>query len=110
MAEAVKPVNINILGKEYLISCAEGEHEPLHNAAAYLNLKMQALKNSGNVIGTERIAVMAALNIANELLAYRRENEHYASSVDSLVKRLHSKIDNALIQGDGLGNKATPVS
>lgn len=99
MSDTAKPVSIKILDKEYLISCSEEEREPLHNAAAYLNVQMQGLKNNGNVIGTERIAVMAALNIANELLSYRRENEDYTTSVDSLIRRLQNKIDDALTKG-----------
>jgi len=60
---------------------------------------MQEVKNSGKVIGSERVAVMTALNIAHELLAYKRENDTYASSVDATLRRLRNKIDEALTNG-----------
>ena len=102
MSDSAGPVSIKILDKEYLIACPEEEREQLHTAVTYLNSQMQGLKNSGNVIGTERLAVMAALNIANELLAYKRENDDYASSVDTMVRRLQTKINDALIKGKQL--------
>jgi cell division protein ZapA len=60
---------------------------------------MLDMKNSGRVIGSERIAVMTALNLAHELLAYKQENDDYTSSVDTTVQRLQSKIDEALVKG-----------
>ncbi|MGI9229969.1 MAG: cell division protein ZapA [Gammaproteobacteria bacterium] len=99
MSDTPKPVvSIKILDKEYLVSCQEEERELLYNAAAYLEDQMQQLKNSGKVVGTERIAVTAALNIANELLAHKKQNEDYSSSVDSLVQRLQHKIDGVLLE------------
>jgi cell division protein ZapA len=94
-----KPVTVKILDKEYLISCSEEEREPLHTAVTSLNVKMLDMKNSGRVIGSERIAVMTALNLAHELLAYKQENDDYTSSVDTTVQRLQSKIDEALVKG-----------
>ena len=99
MSSTVRPVSVKILDKEYLVSCEDGEREQLHTAVAFLNEKMKEVKNSGKLIGSERIAVMAALNIAHELLAYRRNSDHYASSVDTAIRRLQSKIDDALTKG-----------
>ena len=99
MNENGKPVTVNILDKEYLISCDENEREQLHTAVTFLNAKMLGMKNSGRVIGSERIAVMTALNLAHELLAYKRENDDYTSSVDNTIQRLQSKIDKALVKG-----------
>ncbi len=97
-----KPVNVTILDKEYLISCTDDEHEELHTAVSFLNMKMKEVKDSGKVIGSERVAVMAALNIAHELLAYKRENADYTSSIDTTLKRLKSKLDLALANGTQL--------
>jgi cell division protein ZapA len=94
-----KPVKVTILDKEYLISCTDNEREQLHNAVTFLNMKMQEVKNSGKVIGSERVAVMTALNIANELLASKRENDSYTNNVDAAVQRLRNKIDEALTHG-----------
>jgi cell division protein ZapA len=99
MNDSGKPVTVKILDKEYLISCSEEEREPLRTAVTSLNVKMLDMKNSGRVIGSERIAVMTALNLAHELLAYKQENDDYTSSVDTTVQRLQSKIDEALVKG-----------
>ena len=99
MTTDAKPVSVTILDKEYLVSCTEREREQLYSAVEYLNKKMQEIKDSGNVIGTERIAVMAALNIASEFLTYKHENADYTSKVDDTVQRLQSKINDALTLG-----------
>jgi cell division protein ZapA len=99
MSSNTKPVSVTILDKEYLISCDEGERDLLHRAAEIVNIKMRELKLSGKVIGAERIAVMAALNLAHELLEYKQENDSYTSQVDSLVRRLQNKINDVLIKG-----------
>lgn len=97
MSADPKPVSISILDKEYLISCTEEERDQLLHAVEFLNEKMQELKGSGKVIGAERIAVMTALNITHELIAYKRQKEDYTESIDSTIRRLQSKIDNALV-------------
>ena len=91
-----KPVPVIILDKEYLISCPEDEREQLHAVVDFVNEKLEEVKSSGSVIGTERITIMATLNIANELLAYKLKNRDYTESVDSVVKRLQTKIDGVL--------------
>ena len=99
MSTGLRPVTITILEKEYLISCHEEERDRLHTAAAFLNDKMREVKAGGKVVGTERIAVMAALNITSELLSWRSESEELSNSVDSTLRRLRSKIDAALTPG-----------
>ena len=91
-----KPVPVSILDKEYLITCPEDEREQLHAVVDFVNEKLEEVKSSGSVIGTERIVIMATLNIANELLAYKLKNRSYTESVDSVVKRLQTKIDGVL--------------
>ena len=95
----MRPVTVTILDKEYLISCPEEEHDQLHKAASLLNQKMQELRSSGKVVGTERIAVMAALNIASELQSCRSQSSYYNNSVDATIRRLQTKIDAALTAG-----------
>lgn len=102
MSDTLRPITVTILDKEYLISCSDDEREQLHNAAAFLNQKMLELKRGGKIIGTERIAVMTALNITHELLACKRQTEDYSVSVDSTIRRLQSKIDEALTKGAAL--------
>jgi len=102
MSGDARPVSVKILDKEYLISCEESEREQLHTAVSLLNEKMQDVKNTGKLIGAERIAVMTALNIASELLSYKRENYDYTNSIDTTVRRLRDKIDDALTKGGQL--------
>jgi cell division protein ZapA len=73
MSENNPPIKVQLLGKEYPIACPEDEQHDLLLAARYLDDKMRQIRDNGRVIGTERIAVMAALNIAHELLqCYQR--------------------------------------
>jgi len=98
MSKTTDPVKVTILEKEYLIACEEKEKESLRNAADFLSQKMDEMKKGGGVIGSERIAVMTALNITNELLAYKKENQDYTSSIDNTLKRLQNKINDALVR------------
>jgi hypothetical protein len=60
------------------------------------HMKMKDVKDGGKIIGSERIAVMAALNIAHELLAYKRQNADYTKTIDKTVQRLRNKLEQAL--------------
>ena len=102
MSAEGKPINIKIMDKEYLISCPEEERDQLYSAAEMVSSKMDQIKKGGSIIGSERIAVMAALNIAHELLAYRDKNEIYTSRMDDTIRRLQGKIYNALGKGEQL--------
>lgn len=62
-------VDINLLGRAFRVACNKGEEPALRSAAAYLDNKMRAIREQGKVIGIERIAIMAALNIAHEFLS-----------------------------------------
>lgn len=72
MSDTPPPVKVQILGKEYPVSCAADEQHALLLAARYLDDKTREIRDGGRIIGTERIAVMAALNIAHELLQLRQ--------------------------------------
>ncbi len=98
-----KPASVTILDKEYLIACSDEERGLLNDAATLLNERMQEVKTSGKIIGSERIAVLAALNIAHEMLAYKNENEGYTSNVDGVIRRIQDKIDDALMKGNQIG-------
>ena len=68
MADA-KTVEVNLLGRTYRVACDDREREALMQAVAYLDGKMNEIRKAGKVMGAERIAVMAALNVAHELLS-----------------------------------------
>jgi len=67
MADSV-PVKVLILDREYLVACPEDEKASLLKSAAFLNQRMQEIRDKGKVVGIDRIAVMTALNLAHELL------------------------------------------
>ncbi len=93
----VKPVSVKILNKAFQINCPAGSEEQLYEAAHYFDQKMREIRLNGRVIGIERMAIMAALNITNELLTFRRQKEEYIHSVTQHIERLQNKIDEALI-------------
>ena len=67
-------VTVRILEKEYFISCPQDERAALLDSAEYLNKKMREVRDTGKVVGADRIAVIAALNMANELLRLRKQD------------------------------------
>ena len=80
MTDKNKALDVLIMGRTYKVTCADEEREALLRAVAYLDQKMGEIKSSGRVGGAERIAVMAALNIAHELLEARGPRTSSASS------------------------------
>ncbi|WP_235726665.1 cell division protein ZapA [Methylocaldum szegediense] len=90
------PIKVQILGKEYPISCPEDQQHELLIAARYLDDKMRQIRSAGRVIGTERIAVMAALNIAHELLQAQQQNKLLSQELQDRFSSLHDRLDAAL--------------
>jgi cell division protein ZapA len=69
---AAATLDVTILGRAFKVACAEGERAELTEAVAYVDRQMREIRNRGKVTGMDRIAVMAALNIAHDLLRGRR--------------------------------------
>ncbi len=93
-------VSVKILDKEYQVACPPEQEAELMVSAKYLDKQMRGIRDSGKVIGLERIAVMAALNISHELLQASEENgepPEIAPSLES-VNRINRKLDDALHQ------------
>jgi cell division protein ZapA len=88
-------VYVKILDKEYQVACPPGEREALLQAAHNLDVRMRAIRNSSSVIGLERIAVMAALNLSHELLEASSHTGSPAVDGDTL-ERLTHKVDQVL--------------
>ena len=63
-----KSVDVSILGREFTVSCTDEERQGLMDAVAFLDTKMHEIRDSGKVVGVERIAIMTALNLSHELL------------------------------------------
>jgi len=96
----VKQVAVQIMGKEYLVGCRPHELDDLMAAAKLLDRKMREIRERGKVIGSERIAVMAALNLAHEVLAgnTHRSDGMPQEAVFARLKAMQEKIDAALGQ------------
>ncbi len=88
-------VTILVLDKEYQVHCPPDQRDALLRAALELDQRMRAIRQGGNVIGLERIAIMAALNLSYDLLdAQHRATESEANSED--LERLDNKVFQAL--------------
>lgn len=93
-----KTVVVDILDKAYHIACPEGEEFALERAARFLDSKMREIRRSGKVVGTERIAVMAALNMTYELQSMQLKTaKPEAENVDvEAVRTLLTRLDKNL--------------
>ena len=99
-------LDITILGREFKVACKENEREELSEAVALLDRRMREIRDAGKVTGTDRIAVMTALNFAHELLRERREAEAAAAppagdaidaeSTRRRIRSMQTAIDQAL--------------
>jgi cell division protein ZapA len=93
-------VDVTIMGQTYKLSCKEGEDRALREAAAYLDAKMCAIRDSSKVKGTDRIAVMAALGMTTELLATKSPEGPLSGLAISEIKQkmsfMHEVMDQAL--------------
>jgi len=98
-------VTVKILEKEYHISSPPEEQESLIRATLYLNEKMNQTRETGRLVGVDRIAVMAAINIAHELLQLKESNEKESGStgdaehLSARLLLLQDKVDAALNDG-----------
>ena len=63
-----KTLSISIMNKEFQVACPDGEEQALQRAAHYLSEQMEDIRKGGKVVGMDRIAIMAALNMSHELL------------------------------------------
>jgi len=94
-----KGINISILGRDFSVSCPPDEQEDLLQAAEHLDKNMKEIQKTGKIIGTERCAIMAALNITNELLQLKRATADQEDMQDRL-ESLRSRIDDALQEAE----------
>src|ERR1700721_427439 len=94
--------SVRILGKEYHITCPIEERSDLLDSAEFLNSKMREIRDSGKVVGLDRIAVIAALNMANELLRFRNRDSNLESDVGGRLRILRERVESALEKGQQL--------
>ena len=91
-----KSLNINIMGRDFCIACPEDEQEEIQLAAAYLNDKIQEVKNEGKVVDSERVTIVAALKISHELLMIRNGNSFDIDEFKRRIVTLKKKIDGVI--------------
>lgn len=99
---ALARVSVRILEKEYQFSCAVDERAALLDSAEFLNSEMRKIRDTGKVIGLDRIAVMAALNMANELLKGRSRDPSLDSDIVHRVRLLRERVEATLERGQQL--------
>jgi cell division protein ZapA len=99
-------IDVSIMGHAYKLACKEGEEAALREAVAYLDDKMCAIRDTGKIKGNDRIAVMAALGIAAELLAMKSPEGPLADMTMAEVKQkissMHAVLDAALAPQENL--------
>jgi len=96
MSEMVAHVSVRILEKEYQVSCPADERTALLDSAEVLSAKMRDIRDSGKVVGLERIAVMAALNMANELLQANAKDQVLEDTLGNRLKLMSDRVESAL--------------
>lgn len=102
MSRDSKGIDINILGREFRVACPEDEQETLLSAATYLDKKMREIRDQGKVIGVERIAVMAALNMAYELLSTQLGGGFDMIEIKRRMSSMEALMDETLVEQNQL--------
>ena len=96
MSADSKGLQINVMGREFRVACPEEEQKGLLEAVDYLNKKMNEIRDNGKVIGLERIAIMAALNIAHELLTVKVGGGFDIAEVKRRMNHMETVLDQAM--------------
>ena len=95
-------VTVRILEKEYFVACPPEEREDLVESATFLNARMREIRYSGKIFGLDRVAVKAALNIANELLKLRARGQGAQAEVGQRLRIMRERVESALEKGQQL--------
>jgi cell division protein ZapA len=99
MNDRTARVSIRILEKEYQVACPIEERTDLLDAAEHLNGKMREIRDSGSVLGLDRIAVVAALNLANELLKLKKVGVDVDVDMVDRMRHLRERVETAITRG-----------
>ena len=94
--DRISRVSVRLLEREYQVACPAEERSDLLDSADYLDGKMREIRDTGKVVGADRIAVMAALNMANELLRLRKLDNDLQGNVTGRVKQMRERVEGAL--------------
>jgi cell division protein ZapA len=96
MTEQFAQVSVRILDKEYQVACPPNERTDLLDSAEILNSKMREIRDSGRIVGLDRIAVMAALNMANDLMHAQARDQELEGGISDRLKLISDRVDNVL--------------
>ena len=102
MSQDQARVSVRIMEKEYVIACPYEERTALLDTAEFLNSRMREVRDSGKVVGLDRIAVMVALNLANELLRLKNQDARLESEASGRVRALRERVEGAIEKGQQL--------
>ncbi len=102
MSKEPKGLDVNIMGREFRVSCTDEERRDLLKAVDHLNAKMSEMRDTGKVIGVERIAIMAALNITHEYLSTRMDGGFDVGEFKRRMLSMQATIDQAMNGQDEL--------
>ena len=97
-----KGLQITLMGRQYRVACAQEEQEGLLKAVDYLNQKMQEVRDNSKVIGQERIAIMAALNIAHEFLTTKVGGGFDIAEIKRRMAGMETVLDRAMSEQNEL--------
>jgi cell division protein ZapA len=97
-----RALSVRILEKEYFVACAQEERAELLDSAELLNGRMKEIRDSGKIVGLDRIAVMAALNLAHEVLKLRSRNQGSEQETGHRLRVLRERVEAALEKGQQL--------
>jgi cell division protein ZapA len=100
--DAIRPLSVRILEKEYIVACGPDERTDLLDSAEILNKSMREIRDSGKIAGLDRIAVMAALNLAHEVLKLRARDVGADQNTGHRIKALRERVESALEKGQQL--------
>ncbi len=96
MSDTHSQVSVRILDKEYQVACPASERTDLLDSAEVLNEKMREIRDSGRIVGLDRIAVMAALNMANDLLHAQERDKTLEGDISSRLKLISDRVESVL--------------
>lgn len=96
MSDRYAQVSVRILDKEYQVACPSSERTDLLDSAEILNAKMREIRDSGRIVGLDRIAVMAALNMANDLLHAQARDRLLEGDLSTRLKTISERVESVL--------------
>ncbi len=100
--DSSRPLSVRILEKEYFVACPNEERTELLDSAELLNVRMKEIRDSGKIVGLDRIAVMAALNLAHEVIKLRARDQGSEQETTHRLRNLRERVEAALENGQQL--------